>query len=247
MFDFDFSGSLFSSLLIMIIVAVLFIIAGAKAKKANPTKPSKGLLMLAEWLVEKISSWTARTMGDEWENRYGGYFCCLASYLFLAFIWSLTGLPSVMDYMAMPLSLGLILFILIHSTAVKYQKWGYFHRYIDPMPLFLPINLVSMWSPLISTTFRMFGNALSGYIIIALVSSVLESLSGSIFSFLGEGLSTLWLAPIPVAILNLYFGLFSGYIQTLVFCSLSGIWISQEKPDDPVMGAESQVIRPANN
>ena len=64
-------------------------------------------------------------MGEEWKERYSGYFCALASYLFLAFIWSLTGLPSVMDYMAMPLSLSLILFILIHFTAAKYQKLSY--------------------------------------------------------------------------------------------------------------------------
>jgi hypothetical protein len=32
-------------------------------------------------------------------------------------------------------------------------------------------------------------------------------------------------------VFNSYFSLFSGFIQTLVFSSLSAIWISQEMPE----------------
>ena len=53
--------------------------------------------------------------------------------------------------------------------------------------------------------------------------------------------------PVFIAVLNLYFGLFSGYIQTLVFASLNGVWIGNEMPEDAAMGATSQAIRPAMN
>jgi F0F1-type ATP synthase membrane subunit a len=48
---------------------------------------------------------------------------------------------------------------------------------------------------------------------------------------------------LPIAVLNLYFGLFSGYIQTLVFASLNGVWIGTEMPEDRAMGIASQATR----
>jgi F-type H+-transporting ATPase subunit a len=88
----------------------------------------------------------------------------------------------------------------------------------------------------------MFGNALSGTIMILIVQWALKGLSGVIFGFMGPNISTLWLAPIPVGVLNLYFALFSGFIQTLVFISLNAAWISAERPAE-AMGLRSQALR----
>ena len=242
MFKFDISGAIYCSLFIMLVLAVLAIIVGILAKRQDPTKESKGLLFLTEWAVDKLSNWVEKTMGQGFEN-FTGFFLALAAYLFLAFVWSVTGLPSLVDYLAIPLSLALVMFILIHFTAIRYQKLGYFHRYVDPIAVFLPVNLITMWSPIISTTLRLFGNALSGFIIIGIVSWAFQTLSNTIFPALGSA-GGLIFGPIPIGILNLYFGLFSAYIQTLVFCSLNAIWISQERPfNAQPMGIESQAIR----
>jgi F-type H+-transporting ATPase subunit a len=242
------SGNLISSLTIMAIVAILAIIVGIMAKHQDPLKPSKGLLFWAEYFVEKLTDWTVGIMGEDAED-WAGYFLGLTSYLFLAFIWSITGLPSVIDNIFAPLSLAIVMFVLIQSTAIKYNHWHYFHRYIEPIALFLPINLLTMWTPIISTTLRMFGNALSGFIVIGLLSWFLEGLSGQIFAALGSATwGTLFLAPIPIGVLNLYFGLFSGFIQTLVFASLNAVWIAQERPvHEDAMGVEGQVTRPVEN
>lgn len=58
----------------------------------------------------------------------------------------------------------------------------------------------------------------------------------------GEG-DQIILGPILIGVFNLYFGLFSGFIQTLVFSSLNAVWISQEMPEDDSMGTEKQVAR----
>lgn len=247
-FDFDLDAGLYSSLMVMLILLILGIVIGVKAKKAykrqDYLKRPRGILFFAEWYYEFLDGFVSNNMGDDLKI-WSGYFFTLFSYLFLSFIWSLTGLPGIMDWLGAPLCLSLIMFVLIHKTAVKYQKWGYFQRYIDPIPVFLPVNLVTMWSPLISTCMRMLGNALSGTIVIGLVQWALSMLSSSIFSSFGvDGIivgassywntGTLWtgifLAPIPMAVLNLYFALFSGFIQTLVFASLSALWIAQERP-----------------
>ena len=135
------------------------------------------------------------------------------------------------------------MFVLIQATGIRYQKWGYFHRYIEPVTLWLPINLLTMWTPIISTSLRMFGNALAGSVIIGLVNWATKKLSLAIFGFLGEA-GMIFVGPAIIGVLNLYFSLFSGFIQTLVFASLNAVWIGQEMPEDDPMGTDRQVARP---
>ena len=240
-FDFNITGPVISSLCVMLIVAVLAVIIGIKAKRADPLKRPKGILLLAEIYVDWLDNWTESNMGVR-TKYWSGYFMGLFSYLFLAFIWSITGLPSVMDYLVVPFSLSLVMFILIQFTALRYQKWGYFHRYVEPLKIWLPLNLITMWTPIISTSLRMFGNALAGGVVIGLVNWALKGVSSTIFSFLGEA-GSMALSPIPIAILNVYFALFSGFIQTLVFASLNAVWIGQEIPATEAMGTASQATR----
>ena len=250
---FRIGGPTISSLVVMGIVAILAIIVGIQAHFHDPMKPSKGLLGLAEGFYAWLQEWTRGIMGRE-PGNWPGYFFCLFVYLFMAFIWSITGFPSIIDTLVLPLALSLVMFVLIQFTALRYQKFGYFHRYIEPIPLFLPINLVTMWTPIISTTLRMFGNCLAGSVIIGLVNWALKNVSVMIFaSWAGsyanplDSPAAIWFSPVFIAVLNLYFGLFSGYIQTLVFASLNGVWIGNEMPEDAAMGATSQAIRPAMN
>ena len=102
-----------------------------------------------------------------------------------------------------------------------------------------------MWTPIISTSLRMFGNCLSGSVVLGILSWALRKASLAIFGFMGSW-GQVFLAPIPLAILNLYFSLFSGFIQTLVFASLNAVWISQEMPDEEAMGVLSQASRGEN-
>ena len=66
LFDFNPSGALISSLFVMLIVVVLAIVVGIMAKKADPLKRPKGLLLLAEFFVEKISGFVKENMGENW-------------------------------------------------------------------------------------------------------------------------------------------------------------------------------------
>jgi F-type H+-transporting ATPase subunit a len=239
MWSFDLDAQLYSSLLIIAILLVLTIVVGIQArhvyKKKLYLERPRGGYMIAEWGVEKLGNWVETTMGPGWENMTG-YFLALTVYLFIAFNWGLTGMPSVIDWLPGPLCLSIIMFVMIQSCALRYNHWHYFHRYIEPIALFLPINLITMWTPIISTAMRMFGNCLSGSIIIGLVQWALGKASMAIFSSVVPLTGTytwtsIFLAPIPMGILNLYFSLFSGFVQTLVFCTLSALWIAQERPE----------------
>ena len=228
--SFNPSGEIIIGLAIAFILIVLAIIVGILAKRADPLKPSKGLLKITEWAVEKLDAFTADIMGPGFEN-FGGLLLAIIPFLFLSFTIGITGLPTPMNNLAVPLSLALVTFVLIHVTSVRYTKWHYFKRFVDPIPVFLPMNLISMWAPLLSMTLRLFGNAVAGWILISLINGALEGLSQTLFGFMGDA-GSIWFVPIVTPVLHAYFDLFSGFVQTLVFVYLTTLFIAQEKPED---------------
>ena len=234
-FTLDIPGEVISSLIVMLIIIVLAIIVAIQAHFQDPLKKPKGLLLLTEIGVKFFDNFFKELTGSALPN-FGGFIMGVAVYLFIAFIFGLTGLPSPVTYMAVPLSLGLTTFLLIHLVSAKFTKWKYFKRYVDPLPVFLPVNLLSMWAPLLSLTLRLFGNAIAGWALLTIVEFSLRDLSGAIFSFIPIGeWNQIFLAPIPLAILHAYFDLFSGLIQTVVFISLTAIFIGQEIPEELVI------------
>ena len=83
------------------------------------------------------------------------------------------------------------------------------------LPLWAPINIISEIAIPISLSLRLFANVLSGTVIMALV-----------YGLLGV-IATAW----PAA-LHVYFDLFSGAIQTYVFCMLTMTYVSQACGED---------------
>ena len=230
-FKLDIPGEVISSLIVMLIIVILAIIIAIQAHFQDPLKKPKGLLLIAEIGVQFFDNFVKDLTGSALPN-FGGFIMGVATYLFIAFIFGLTGLPSPVTYMAVPLSLGLTTFLLIHLISAKFTKWRYFKRYVDPLPVFLPVNLLSMWAPLLSLTLRLFGNAIAGWALLTIVEFSLRDASAAIFSFVPSGWNEIFLAPIPLAILHAYFDLFSGLIQTVVFISLTAIFIGQEIPEE---------------
>lgn len=230
------AGGVVTSLIVILIMIILAIYIGIRAHFQDPLKRPKGLLLIAEIGVNFFENMAEGLLGKRF-RIFGGYLMAVGVYMFLAFIFGLTGLPSPITYMAIPLSLGLSTFMLIHATAIKYNKFRYFKRYIEPVPVFLPVNLISMWAPLLSLTLRIFGNAISGFVIMSIIYAGLETASASIFAALepmiGEW-NQVFLAPLVTWVFHLYFDLWAGFIQTTVFLSLTAIYVGQEIPEDLV-------------
>lgn len=227
----ELAGGVFTSMIVMLIMIILAIYIGIRAHFHDPLKKPKGMLLIAEMGVTFFEDFAEGLLGRRF-RIFGGYLMAIGVYLFLAFIFGLTGLPSPMTTLSVPLSLGLSTFILIHATAAKYNKIRYFKRYVEPLPFFLPVNLISMWAPLLSLTLRLFGNALSGFVIMNIVYYALQNLSAMVFAAIEAPLNEVFIAPFVAWILHLYFDLFSGFIQTTVFLSLTAIYVGQETPDE---------------
>lgn len=229
--DFDYPGEVIISLCLIVLLIILCFVIFFLSRKVDPLAKPKGLIALVEIAVSKVDGLVEENMGKSFPN-FGAYVLTVALFIFSSFLIGITGLPNPLAYIGVPLSLALCTFTLIHATSIKYTKAKYFKRFIDPIPVFLPVNLLSMWAPLLSLTLRLFGNAFAGWILMSIVYWATGSLSTLIFSNLPSGLNSIFIAPILTPALHTYFDVFSGAIQTLVFMFLSMLFVAQEKPEE---------------
>ncbi len=225
----SFRPEVYGSFIVVGILSFLAFIVNWIAKQADPLAKPKGILLLAEMLVDMFDNMVKTYMGPTWKTM-ASFFMTIAMYIFLSFIIGLFGIPSPLLFFTNIVVIVSYTFIMIHYTAIKANGWKYFKRFTEPFVVFLPINLVSVWAPLVSMSFRIFGNMIAGYAILSLLYFATSQLSTLIFSFLPAGFSSLWIAPFIAPWLHLYFDLFGAFIQTTVFITLSMIFIAQEGP-----------------
>ena len=226
-----------SSVLALLVVLIIALVIRIKLKHYDPLKKPSGFLNAVETVVEFTDNSVRNLMGPAFDG-FGGYILCVGLYIFIGFFIGMIGIPNVFQpgsasflealpnpftNLAIPLSLALITFVLTHYTSIKVKKWAYFERYIEPVPFFLPINLVTMWSNVLSLTLRLFGNALAGYCVITLIYVGISTIIPPANSYWG-----MFLDPLIAPLAHLYFDIFDGAIQLIVFTMLTMINIAQE-------------------
>jgi F-type H+-transporting ATPase subunit a len=90
--------------------------------------------------------------------------------------------------------------------------WGYLRHYVRPNPLFLPLHMVSELSRTLALSVRLFGNVMSGHLVVGL----LVALAG-------------FLVPTPMMALDVLIGLLQAYIFTVLSTVYIGAAISAEE------------------
>lgn len=205
-----------SHVCILIVVLLLCIFATvAHHKMMHATEVPGGFQNVLELIVEKLDGVVMGTMGKIAGPKFVNYISTIFIFILISNISGLFGLrPPTADY-GTTLALGLITFFLIHITQFKNlplkQIWKDMCSPLPPwLPIWVPINLISEIAVPVSLSLRMFANVLSGTVMMALVYGLLNKFA------------LIW----PAA-LHVYFDLFSGAIQTYVFCMLTMTYISQ--------------------
>ncbi len=199
-----------SHICLLIVVLALIGIAFAVSRiMKKATEVPGGFQNVAELIVEMLDGVVKGGMGKN-AYKFMNYIGTVFIFILICNISGLFGLrPPTADY-GVTLPLGLITFVLIHFNKFKYQKVsGVLKGLCDPWPIWAPINIIGDIAVPISLSLRLFANVLSGTVMMALVYGLLSIIA------LG------W-----PAVLHVYFDLFSGAIQTYVFCMLTMTYIS---------------------
>lgn len=179
---------------------------------------------IAEMAVEAITGLVRDTMGKRW-LWFTPYIATVFCFSIFGSLISLLGVRAVTSDFSVLLSWAAITFLLITATKIRYGGVkGYLKGFVDPIPVMLPINILSEVSTPAAMALRHFGNIAGGSIIMGLIYYGLANLSRIIH------------LQVPVltvgipAILSLYFDLFSDFMQAFIFIMLTMVFISNAGP-----------------
>jgi F-type H+-transporting ATPase subunit a len=111
-------------------------------------------------------------------------------------------------------AMGLVTFIGIYIFGIKFQRLAFFKRYLNPL------ELLTQFVPLVSISFRLFGNILGGSIIMALLYQFSDLISRQV-PIIGQ---VNFLAGFLAPFFHFYFDIFFGVIQAVIFSILTLVY-----------------------
>jgi F-type H+-transporting ATPase subunit a len=121
-------------------------------------------------------------------------------------------------------ALALCVFVAVPTFGIREQGWGgYLKTYTTPTLVMLPFNIISEFSRTLALAVRLFGNMMSGVMIIAILLTI-----------------TPFIFPIAMTAL----GLLTGMVQAYIFSILAAVYIAAatrvRKPAKPNAPAQVQ-------
>ena len=214
-------------------VTVILIILALVVNKRIKKRPGK-LQVVAEKLVTMLYNLVEETMG-----KHNSHFAPYIGTIFMSSIFgTLIGMTQVFRSTTADLSVtaawalvttGMVWYYNIKNFGFKAWLKGF----TEPIVVMTPMNIVSEIATPVSMAFRHFGNVAGGSVLTALIYSALALLTNFIFGWLPDAVLTyvppIFQIGIP-AFLSIYFDLFSGFVQALVFSLLTMVYVGGACP-----------------
>lgn len=187
---------------IMAILVVLSILCTRHLKKV----PGKAQLV-AEMYVGFINKFAQKYMGAHWKS-FAPYFGTIGLYLGVANMIGLFGITPPTKDLNVTAGLAVMSCCLIYGSSFRYKGLkGGLHKFLEPTPLLLPINLMEIIIRPLSLCMRLFGNVLGAFIIMELIKMAI---------------------PVGLPLVgSLYFDVFDGIIQAVVFVFLTAMFTQE--------------------
>lgn len=207
-----------ATFIIAIIMIAFAIAANIAIRKADPNEVPGKFLNFIELIVELLDNMTLTSMGTRHGYKFTNYIGTLFIFILLSNLSGLLGLRAPTADFGVTFALALITFVLIHYNGFKYQKIGHITSLFQPI-LLSPINIIGELATPLSLSLRLFGNILSGTVMLALIYGLVPRIVLTCISPIMAGA-------------HVYFDIFSGAIQTYVFCMLTMTFISQNFDED---------------
>jgi F-type H+-transporting ATPase subunit a len=197
------------------IMVFLFVALVLSTRKLN--KVPGRFQSLIEFTVETLLNFFAGILGKERARRY---FPILATLFLFILISNWSGiLPGAGHFegfrpptstLSVTAGLAIVAFIVTQIAGFREKGFGYVKHFFQPFPVMLPLNLIEELVRPLSLSLRLYGNIFGEEMVVAVLLSIAP-----------------YFAPVPMQILGILF----GFIQALVFTTLTAIYISQATAD----------------
>ena len=217
-----------SSFVVMLLLCIAAVVLGSNLQK----RPSRRQV-LVEKGVTMLYDMVESTMG-----KHNSYWTPYIGALFLSSICgSFIGMTGIFRSSTADLSTtvtwALMTSFICWGCSIKRNGvGGWLKGFTEPIVVMTPMNLVSEIAQPISMSFRHFGNIAGGSVLTALIYGGLSALSSFVLGWIpSEFISSIPIFQVGIpAILSIYFDLFTGCIQALVFCMLTMVYVGAACP-----------------
>lgn len=212
------------SLFVTVLVILIFsLVVFFKLKKLKANQAPKGVVLVAEAYINFFdTTYDDATEGNLPKTKF--YLLTLGTFLLVGNLVSIIGLEPIVTSYSIPLTLGLSTFIGIYVVGLTYKKLRFFKKYINP------VEIVGQFAPLISISFRIYGNIIGGGTIVTLIYYAVGWIWTQIPGL--QNHEWFFFAPFLTPLIHLYFDIFGAFIQAYVFTLLTAVYWVGELPED---------------
>ena len=229
---------------ITLFVVTIALIIAAYAVTRKITKRPGRIQVLIEKVVTMLYNMVESTMG-----KHNLKFAPYIGTLFVSSIFgSVLGMTQIFRSSTADLS-GTMAWALVTTGMVWYNNIKNFglktwlKGFTEPIFIMTPMNIISEIASPLSLAFRHFGNVAGGSVLTGLIYSALALLTNVVLGWIPGAIGQIpfFQAGIP-AFLSLYFDLFSGFVQALVFSLLTMVYVAAACPPIEELPEDRQAI-----
>jgi len=192
----------FTWALMLVLVVGSILITRRLSTGLDRTRWQNLLEIVVTGIVEQIED-----VGLRRPRKYLGFLGTLFLFVALAGICTvIPGYKSPTGSLSTTAALALCVFVAVPLFGIKDQGLGgYLRSYLEPTFIMLPFNIISEISRTLALAVRLFGNMMSGAMIIAIMLTV-----------------TPFVFPVVMSLL----GLLTGMVQAYIFTALAAVYIA---------------------
>jgi F-type H+-transporting ATPase subunit a len=178
--------------------------------------PTSKLQVLIEWTYETFAGFCRNVIGPE-SDRFVPFLATQFMFiLLLNYCGLLPGFISPTTSLNITLALALSTFGMVQMAGFRAHGLRYLMHFVgEPIwlaPLNIPIHIIGELARPLSLSIRLFGNIFGEDMVIAKLIGM-------------AAVALPWWLPIPFQFPMLLFGLFTGFVQALVFLILSAAYV----------------------
>jgi len=187
-----------------IIMAVL-IVAAVVVTKGWKLVP-EGTQNVVELMVEGFNKFVEGALGEHWRD-YTPYLGTVAAFLILANTISIFGLTPPTKDISTTSALAIMSITIVIIASIRARGFKGYVKYFFKSPINLFVNVLDLFTRPLSLAARLFGNIFAAVTIMELIERAVPIVVPAVFS--------------------LYFDLFDGLLQMLVFVFLTMLYIEE--------------------
>ena len=164
--------------------------------------------VVVEALVGFLNNFCKDSLGEKHWRTFAPYLGTIGLYLACANLAGLIGVTPPTKDLNVTAGLAIMSTIMIYGAQFRYKGLaGGIKKFGEPVAIVAPLNVLEIGIRPLSLCMRLFGNIFAGFVIMELIKLVVPVL-----------------LPIPF---SLYFDVFDGLIQMIVFVFLSTMFLAE--------------------